>query len=277
MTTHDCSLAELIITAAAEAWRHDGELLATGITPLPRLAAGLAKLSCNPALLLTDGETWFMDEPVPTGPRSSQLPCVEGWAPYERIFSNLWSGKRHAMVAPVQIDRFGQTNISVIGDHAKPKAAMLGARGYPGNSVNHPNSFFIPAHTIRALVSGEVDFVCSAGYNAARYKGGHMPKWLDLRLIVTNLAVLDFGGPGHAVRVQSLHPGVTFDEVQDNTGFALVRRDNIATTPIPSSQQLRLIRERLDPAGVRATVLKGNPPVPNVTSKHNQSAEAAAP
>ena len=260
MADTDYSLAELIIVAAAEAWRDDGELIASGITALPRLAASLAKVSFNPALLLTDAEAWFVDEPVPPGPRGGYTPRIEGWAPYDRTFSNLWGGKRHAMVAPVQMDRFGQTNISVIGDHARPKAAMLGARGYPGNSVHHPNSYFFPAHTTRALVPGEVDFVCSAGYNPERWPGGRQPPGLDLRLIVTNLAVLDFGGPAHAVRVRSLHPGVSFEEVQDNTGFALSRPETIPTTPAPSAEQLRLIRERLDPNGVRKSVLKGDPP-----------------
>ncbi len=258
MSDTDYTLAELLIVAAAEAWRDDGELLATGITPIPRLAASLAKASFNTDLLMTDAEVYFTEAPVPPGKRHA-VPLVEGWAPYDRTFSLLWGGKRHAMVAPVQIDRFGQTNISVIGDHARPKSAMLGARGFPGNSVYHPNSYFFPSHSARALVAGEVDFVCSAGYNPARFAGGVFPKGLDLRLIVTNLAVLDFGGAAHAIRVRSLHPGVSFEQVQDNTGFALERDAVIATTPAPSIDQLRLIREVIDPNGVRDSVIKREP------------------
>ena len=55
MTDYNCSLAELIINACAEAWRDDGELMATGIGPLPRLGASLAKVSFNPLLQITDG------------------------------------------------------------------------------------------------------------------------------------------------------------------------------------------------------------------------------
>jgi glutaconate CoA-transferase subunit B len=55
--------------------------------------------------------------------------------PYARVFDLLWHGRRHALVGPVRVDRFGQANISCIGDHAKPKAQMLGMRGYPGNSI----------------------------------------------------------------------------------------------------------------------------------------------
>lgn len=255
------SLAELLIYAAAQAWRNDGELLASGITPLPRLGASLAKSYYNRSLLITDGENWFADEPIAPGPISADRPvAIEGWAPYARTFDILWGGKRHTMVAPVQMDRFGQTNISVIGDHAKPKAALLGARGFPGNSVHHPNSFFFPTHNKRALVAGEVDFVCMAGYNPVRWRQGRPPLGLDLRLIVTNLCVMDFGGPAHAVRLVSLHPGAPLEEVQDNTGFDIVLpAGETPVTPAPSAAALAEIA-RLDPNGVRATILKDNPP-----------------
>lgn len=260
MASQDYTLAELCIAAAAEAWRNDGEVLATGIGLIPRLAAGLAKLSFNPALMMTDAEAYLVAEPVPVGPRKGYEPVIEGWMPYSRTFDLLWGGRRHAMVGPVQVDRFGQSNISVVGDYARPKAALLGVRGFPGNSVSHANSFFVPNHSTRAFVAGEVDMVSGAGYNPARWPGGRVPEHLEIRLVVTDLAVLDFGGPQHAPRLRSLHAGVTFEQVQDNTGFALARGADIPTTSAPSAEALRLIRERLDPHGLRAGVFKGNPP-----------------
>jgi glutaconate CoA-transferase subunit B len=260
MASHDFTLAELCIAACAEVWRDDGEVLATGITIVPRLAAGLAKLTFNPALMMTDAEVYLVEAPVPVGPRAAEAIRPEGWMSYARTFDNIYGGKRHALVAPVQIDRFGQTNISTIGDRSRPKAALLGVRGYPGNSINHPNSYFLPSHDPRALVAGEVDFVCSLGYNPARWPDGKKPPGLDLRRIVTNLAVLDFEGPDHAIRVRSLHPGVRFDEVQAATGFPLARAPEIPATPAPTGEQLRLIRETLDPRALRATVFKGDPP-----------------
>ena len=256
MTVTAYNLAELCICAAAEAWRGDGEVLATGITLIPRLAAGLARLTVNEELLLTDAECHLVAEPVPVGPRGDTAPVIEGWMPYARTFDLLWGGRRHAMVAPTQIDRFGQSNISVVGDYVKPRAALLGVRGLPGNSLHHPNSYFVPSHTARTFVAGEVDMVCGAGYNPERWPDAQPPRWLDLRLIVTELGVLDFRGPGHQIRVRHLHPGITFEQVQDNTGFPLARAEPLSKTPAPGPEPLRLIREVLDPHGQRLSVFK---------------------
>ncbi|MDE0061824.1 MAG: ketoacid CoA transferase [Gammaproteobacteria bacterium] len=254
-----CSLAELCVCAAAEAFRGEGETMVTSIGLVPRLAASLAKSTFAPGLMMTEGEAYLVSEPVPVGPRGDYRPKIEGLMTYERVFDIIYRGMRHAMVTPVQVDRYGQMNISVIGDYARPKAALLGVRGYPGNTVNNANSMFVPSHDRRTFVAGEVDMVAGAGYNPARWPGGRKPEFLDLRRIVSNLAVMDFQGAGNAIRVISLHPGVTFEEVQDNTGFALEQTGGLGETAAPTARQLGVL-DRLDPHNLRATVFKGNPP-----------------
>lgn len=253
------TLAELCITACAEAFRGDGEVLASGIGLIPRLAASLAKSTFEPGLMMTDGEVYLVAEPVPVGPRNGYKPKIEGIMTYEKVFDIVNSGQRHAMVGPVQVDRFGQTNISVIGDYNQPKAALLGVRGFPGNTVNHKNSMFVPNHSKRAFVEGEVDMVGGIGYNPARWPNGQKPKYMELVNIITNLCVMDFGGPNNAIRVTSLHPGVELDEVRDNTSFDLVIADDLGETAAPTEDQLKLIDTVLDPHNLRATVFKDNP------------------
>ncbi len=253
------SLAELMIVAASEAWRGDGEVLASGIGVIPRLGASLAKLTHGPGLLMTDSECFLVEDPIPLGPRGDFVPKYSGSMNFERVFECVWGGQRHAMIGPTQIDRYGQTNLSVIGDYKKPKAAILGVRGLPGNSINHINSFIVPSHSKRVFVEGEVDMVSGVGYNPARWEPGMRQDLMDIRHIVTDLCVLDFEGPEHAVRVRSLHPGVSFDEVQEKTGFPLLKAPNLGETPHPTAEQLTIIR-RLDPHGLRAAQLKGNPP-----------------
>lgn len=247
------TLAELCITTAAEAWRHDGEVLATGIGVVPRLAAGLAMLTFNPDLLMTDGEAFLVCEPVPVGPREGYAPRVEGWMPYRRVFETLWQGRRHAMLGPTQIDRYGTANISCIGDHRRPRAQLLGVRGFPGNTIHHPNSFFVPHHSKRVFVE-KVDMASSVGYDPTRFRPGVRRDFVDLRLVVTNLAMLDFRGSGNTLRLVSLHPGVGVGQVQENTGFELALAEPLRTTPPPGPEALRLIREVLDPHDLRAGV-----------------------
>ena len=257
----DYTLAELCIVAAAEAFRGDGEVLATGIGVIPRLAASLAMKTFEPDLMMTDSEAFLLSEPNPLGARGDDfVQANETWMGFSRIFDNVWSGRRHAMLGPTQIDRYGQSNTSALGGtYQQPKVMMLGARGFPGNSISHPNSFFVPGHNTRVFVEGECDFVSSIGYNPARLPKGHSLDDVDIRRVVTNLCVLDFGGAAHAPRLVSLHPGVTVEQVRDNTGFELEVPAQLPVTAAPTAEQLAIIAA-LDPHNQRAYQIKGNPP-----------------
>ena len=138
------SLAELMAVATSEAWRGNGEVLASGITPIPRIGASLAKMTHSPELLMTDSEAYLVEDPIPLGPRGDYVPKFSGSLNFARVFDVVWRGKRHAMIGPVQIDRWGQSNLSMIGpDFHKPKVQQLGVRGLPGiSSINHINSYF---------------------------------------------------------------------------------------------------------------------------------------
>ena len=78
--------------------------------------------------------------------------------------------------------------------------------------------------------------------------------FVDLRLVVSDLAVLDFQGPDHAMRIRSTHPGVTPQQIQEQTAFELAIAPNLHETAAPTAEQLRLIRELLDPNRLRDTV-----------------------
>ena len=260
MTTPDHSLAELLIVACSEVYRGNGEIVATGIGPIPRLGASVAKITHSPELMMTDGEAFLVEDPVPIGPRDYDSRKAAGYLPFSRYFdSAVWTGRRHALVSPIQIDRFGQMNLSYVGGtFDKPKVQMLGARGFPGNTIHHINSMFIPNHSKRVFVEGEVTSVSSVGYNPARRLPGANFSGVDLRFIVTNLCVMDFGGPDHAIRVVSLHDGVTLDEVREATGFELLVDGDLPTTKAPTEEQLAIIA-KLDPHNIRATIIKDNP------------------
>lgn len=247
-TTGEITRAEVCVVACADAWRGDGEILASPITTIPIIAARTARATFEPDLLLSDGEskliagTWAVDEPTPD--------TVEGYVPFRTIFDVMWSGRRHVMMSPVQLDRFGNANISMIGDFARPKRQLLGVRGAPGNTVNHPTSYWVPRHSTRAFVE-RVDLVCGVGYDRAREVGPVISEWLDLRRVVTNLAVLDFAGQDNTMRLVSVHPGVTVAAVCEATGFELERADQVPMTRTPTTEELQVIRTQVDPRGLR--------------------------
>jgi acyl CoA:acetate/3-ketoacid CoA transferase beta subunit len=218
------------VVACAEAWRGDGAILASPMGVIPALGARLARHTFAPDLLLSDGEAFLLD----AGGN------VEGWLPYAKVFTMVAAGRRHVMMGAAQIDSRGNQNISCIGDWARPKAQLLGVRGAPGNTVNHAVSYWIPRHSRRVFVE-HVDMVCGVGYDRGA---------VDLRVVVTNLAVLDFQTPEHAMRLRSVHPGVAVADVLDATGFALVVPDDVAVSRVPSAAELDLIR-LLDPDGRR--------------------------
>jgi acyl CoA:acetate/3-ketoacid CoA transferase beta subunit len=231
------TLAETCVVACAQAWRGDGVILASPLGLIPSLGARLARLTFSPGLLVTDGEAMLVDADG----------TVEGWMPYRDVLRLVATGRRHMMMGAAQIDQYGNQNIAAIGDWARPKAQLLGVRGAPGNTINHPVSYWVPRHSPRVFVT-HVDVISGIGYDRT-------PPAHEIRLVVTDKAVLDFQTPDRRLRLRSVHPGVTPEQVQELTGFPLVIPDEVAVTPEPTSAELALIRERLDPDGLAAQEL----------------------
>ncbi len=252
MTAGEATRAEVCVVACAEAWRGDGAILASPMGLIPGLAARLARLTFAPDLLLSDGEAYLLapDDAAAPPPGRPAGGLIEGWLPYRSVFTVVAAGRRHVMMGAAQLDRYGNQNISCIGDWARPRAQLLGVRGAPGNTVNHPVSYWVPRHSRRVFVEA-VDMVCGIGYDRAAGLGPGSARFHELRVVVTNLAVLDFQGPGHAMRLRSVHPGVTVPEVVAATGFALAIPDRVPATRAPAPRELALIRGRLDPEGRR--------------------------
>ena len=246
--------AEVCVVACAEAWRGDGAILASPMGLIPTLGARLAQLTFAPDLVLSDGEAYLLApaqaQSGTDGADGADDRVIEGWLPYRSVFTMVASGRRHVMMGAAQIDRHGNQNISCIGDWALPKAQLLGVRGAPGNTINPPVSYWVPRHTRRVFVEA-VDMVSGIGYDRAAGVGEQGAAFHELRVVVSNLAVLDFDTPGHVMRLRSVHPGVTVDDVLAATGFALHVPDDVPVTRPPAPHELALIRERLDPAGRR--------------------------
>ena len=101
----------------------------------------------------------------------------------------------------------------------------------------------MPNHSPGSFVE-QVDVVSGVGYDRAALGPA---RFHEIRRVVTNLGVLDFETPDHRMRLRSVHPGVTVDEVVAATGFELVVADDVRESRLPTDDELRLIREVLDP------------------------------
>jgi acyl CoA:acetate/3-ketoacid CoA transferase beta subunit len=252
VTDSGVSRADVCVVAIADAFRGDGEIMANPIGNIPMIGGRVARAVFEPDLVMTDGFALLVANPMPIGVDDAKK-VVEAWNPYRTMFDVVWSGRRHVVMGASQIDPYGNQNFAFIGEWGHPKSQLLGMRGAPGNTVNHPTSYWIPNHTTRVFVP-TVDVVSGVGYDRAAELGDWVRAHHEIRRVVTNLAVLDFATPDHRMRLASVHPGVTVAEVVEATGFELVIGDSgdgdVPESRVPSDEELAVI-EQVDPTGLR--------------------------
>lgn len=241
--------AEVAVVACAEAFRGDGEIVANPIGTVPIIGGRLARATFEPDLVLTDAEALFVAGDLPLGAAGAEK-VVEGWNPFRMMLEVTWSGRRHVMMGATQIDRFGNQNIACIGRLDAPKVQLLGFRGAPGNTINDATSYWVPNHSPKVFVE-HVDVVTGIGYDRAAELGPVAARFHRLPRVVSNLGVFDFETPDHSMRLRSVHPGMTVAEVVAATGFELKVPETVPESRLPTADELRLIREVLDPEGQR--------------------------
>jgi glutaconate CoA-transferase subunit B len=137
-----------------------------------------------------------------------------------------------------QVDRHGNTNLSLIGDIERPKVVLPGGAASAFLMPITPKVvIWVTRHTHRVFVE-EVDFVTGQGYNnrSEQYKANEI-------VVISNLAVMNFKNPERAMQIQHYHPGHTIEEIKENTGFDLRVAADASETPVPSQDVLDLIAE----------------------------------
>lgn len=251
MTKTDHTLEELLIARMAREFR--GGRIGVGATILSDLAARLAKALYVPDLFLTTSSRAAADPDVHAKSLSDEW-TLDATArmslDWEQMFRMIAQQKLQIWMGAVQIDRTGGSNISVIGSWDRPKAQLIGARGIPDDLWGCERlNFHIRTHSPKTIVE-KVDFVC--GFGSSPGFGEQTMKPAAPGIVVSDLGVFDFEGPNGTMQVVSLHPGVTFDTVQERTGFELPNPGpDVAVTPAPSAQELHVIRNVIDPLGLR--------------------------
>jgi glutaconate CoA-transferase, subunit B len=144
-----------------------------------------------------------------------------------------------------QIDRYGNINTTVIGEYDRPKVRLPGSGGACEIAINAKKVFVIMPQSKRSFVE-RIDFTTSPGHLGGKRPAG----WGGgPSVVVTNLAVYRFGEGTGEMELAGLHPGVSLEEVRDNTSWELEVADDLTETPPPTAEELRLMREELDPEG----------------------------
>lgn len=247
----DFTLEELIISRMAKEYRPG--LMGVGATILADLSARLAKALYVPDLFLTTISRAAADPSLQAKTFNDEWALdasAEMALSWEEMFRLIAHGKLQIFIGTVQLDRFGASNISVIGDWSKPKAQLIGARGIPDDLWGCERlNFHIRSHNPKVFVE-QVDFVCGFGKRPDVGPTGIAPA--KPGIVVSDLGVFDFEGEGGAMRILSLHPGVSFEQVQKATGFALANPGaDLQVTAAPTPEELHVIRNVIDPHGMR--------------------------
>jgi acyl CoA:acetate/3-ketoacid CoA transferase beta subunit len=244
------SRAEVCVVACAELFRDAGEILVSPMTTVASIGARLARLTFSPDILLTDGEALLLADTPALGTSGA----IEGWMPFGRVFETLAWGRRHVVMGANQVDRYGNQNLSAFGPLQHPTRQMFGVRGAPGNSVSHATSYWVGNHSPRVFCDA-VDVVSGIGWDKVDADNPAF-RFVNVHRVVSNLGVFDFNGPDHQMRAVSLHPGVTPEDVKAATSFEVHGLSEADRTRLATSDELRLIREVIDPKSLRDKEVK---------------------
>ena len=241
--------AELLTILSARQLKN-GQVVFAGVG-IPLLAATLAqRLDCPGLTILFEGGViGAFIEPGKLPPSTNDQRCTKR--------ANMVLGSAEVLLllqrgyvdvgfmGGAQIDQYGNLNSSFIGDPARPKTRLPGTGG--GNDIASLAQMIVAMkHEKRRFVEN-VDFITSPGFirgGTSRRDSG-LPSGGMLR-VITELAVFGFDEKTRRIRVLALNPGVTREEVQENTGFRLDFDDKLHVTPPPTDHELQTLR-LLDP------------------------------
>lgn len=233
----------------------DGEVLAQGIAT-PLVAAGylLAKLTHAPHVTFASA--------------IGNALCQQGACLGLTSVEKLWLGQALSLFGfaeaaceilpslapkeffrPAQVDPFGNTNNVAIGDYHQPRLRLPGCGGIADITVYHRRAYlYVPRHS-RAVFVERVDFVSGLGVPTPERPG----KRPGPHLVISDLGTFDFrGGPQqNRMRLRTFHPGTTIEQIRLKTGFPIEVAPDLRETPLPTASELQLLREEIDPLGIR--------------------------
>jgi glutaconate CoA-transferase subunit B len=247
----DYTATELMICSAAHLLE-DGAMVVVG-TGAPCAAAMLAQKTTAPNLTL-------VFEAGGIGPRLPRMPISVGDSRtfHEGVMATSMGDVMetcqrgmvdYTFLGGAQIDKFGNLNSTQIGDdYFAPQVRLPGSGGANDLGSLCWRILVITPHVLKRFVE-RVDFITTPGYldGPGSREAAGLPPGTGPYKVMTDLAVLGFDDATKRMQVESLHPGVTFRDVQDRTGFELLATEPLGETPAPAREQLEILRNEVDP------------------------------
>lgn len=250
MSMAEYNAMELMICAAARLLE-DGTTLGVG-TGAPCAAAMLAQKTCSPQLFV-------IFEAGGLAPRLPTMPISVGDSRtfYQGLMATSMNDVLefcqrgmvdYTFLGGAQMDAYGNLNSTVIGPHDHPQVRLPGSGGANDFASFCWRTLVMTRHDRRRFVE-KLDFLTTPGYLSgpgAREAAG-LPEGTGPYKVITDLAIMGYDPESKRMQVESLHPGITFAQVQANTGFELLKAPHIEETLPPDPEALRTLREEVDP------------------------------
>jgi glutaconate CoA-transferase subunit B len=247
------SPSELLICLASRVME-DGTTAFIG-TGIPMLAASLAQSMHAPNLVAVFefGGTGAILEKLPlaVGDMRTYNKALHAAGICDVMEASQRGLIEYGFLGGAQIDPYGNLNSTAIGDVLHPKVRLPGSGGANDVGSSCWRTIAIMPHDKKRFVE-KVDFITTPGYltgPGAREKAG-LPRGTGPYRVVTSFCIMGFDDETKRMKLLSLNPGVTVDDVVEHTGFELLMADEIGHNPPPTDEELRILRGKIDPDGL---------------------------
>ena len=157
----------------------------------------------------------------------------------------------YGFLGAAQIDMYGNINTTTIGSYEKPKIRLPGSGGANDGGSLCWKTIVLMQQDRRKFVE-KVDFITTPGYltgPGAREEAG-LPTGTGPYRVITQLGIMGFHHKTRRMTLLSTYPGVSLQQIQANTGFELVIPENVTVNEPPSSRELSILRNEIDPTGI---------------------------
>jgi glutaconate CoA-transferase subunit B len=247
---HEFSSSEIMVTRAAKELKNR-EVIFVGI--------GLPNLACNLARRLQAPELTLIYESGAVGAVPTRLPISIGdpclvtdsisvCSMVEVFYYYLQGGLIDVgFLGGAQVDRFGNINSTVIGEYKHPKVRLPGSGGACDISI-HAKKIILILKQNKKTFTEKIDFITSPGFiNSENPRKKHGIPGGGPVLVITDLGVYSFTSDTHEMILTEMHPGVSQEIIRENLSWDIKVSDSIKTTDSPTTRELKIIREDLDP------------------------------